>query len=96
MLDIQANDVFYDLGCGSGKIVVQVALETNCLASKGIEIMKERVEVGNRALKQLQKITGSRVSDRISIVHGDICCPPTACNLEDATIIFIFGVNSYF
>uniref|UniRef100_K3X6D3 Histone-lysine N-methyltransferase, H3 lysine-79 specific n=1 Tax=Globisporangium ultimum (strain ATCC 200006 / CBS 805.95 / DAOM BR144) TaxID=431595 RepID=K3X6D3_GLOUD len=92
-LKLQADDVFYDLGCGSGKIVIQVALQTPCKVAKGIELMLNRVEIGANALgrlidKKLPVIEGKH----IDIVQGDICKPPERANMMDATVVFINNV----
>lgn len=93
LLQLDESDVFYDLGCGSGKIPMQIALQTKCKAAKGIEIMHDRVEEGAKALKLLQSSCDEVVwKDRIVIVQGDISNPPPFADLTDATTIFINNV----
>ncbi|KDO16268.1 hypothetical protein SPRG_18199, partial [Saprolegnia parasitica CBS 223.65] len=53
-LALEPSDVFYDLGCGTGKIIVQVALETGLRDARGIELMLNRVVEGQRALDRLR------------------------------------------
>nr|CCA16076.1 histone methyltransferase putative [Albugo laibachii Nc14] len=92
-LDLREDDVFYDLGCGTGKIVVQVAIETACLVSKGIELMKNRVLEGKRALQRLNTNCSQYIVGRaIEIVHGDICLPPSIAPITDASVVFINNV----
>lgn len=92
-LDLRDDDVFYDLGCGTGKIVVQVAIETACLVSKGIELMKNRVLEGKRALQRLNTNCSQYIVGKaIEIVHGDICLPPTIAPITDASVVFINNV----
>ncbi len=97
LLELGPEDVFYDVGCGTGKIVIQAALETSCRATKGIELVIDRVEEGKLALDCLAKKMGKtknspRLCDRITIVEGDACDPPASANLNDATVIFINNV----
>ncbi len=92
-LALETSDVFYDLGCGTGKIVVQVALETHIRNANGIELMQNRVLEGERALKRLVTAYPEElVYKHIRIVQGDICHPPSDLNLMDATVIFINNV----
>mmetsp|Transcript_22579 Transcript_22579/g.53310 ORF Transcript_22579/g.53310 Transcript_22579/m.53310 type:complete len:369 (+) Transcript_22579:193-1299(+) len=94
LLDLGPSDVFYDLGCGTGKIPIQVALQTNCKASKGIEIMHDRVQEGRKALECLRRNYHSVFwkNDRVVIAQGDLQCPPSEADLSDATVLFINNV----
>lgn len=94
MLDIGCQDVFYDLGCGSGKIVVQVALSTNCLAAKGIEILPERTEEGVVALDKLYHHSeiSKDILDQIVITTGDLTAPPPIAPVTDGTVLFVNNV----
>lgn len=92
-LKLEADDVFYDLGCGTGKIVIQVALQTPCMVSKGIELMLNRVVEGSRALSRLESMKLPVLNDKeIQIVQGDILKPPAIAPLMDATVVFINNV----
>ncbi|KDO23325.1 hypothetical protein SPRG_11639 [Saprolegnia parasitica CBS 223.65] len=92
-LALEPSDVFYDLGCGTGKIVVQVALETGLRDARGIELMLNRVVEGQRALDRLRATYPEHVSDKaLSIVQGDICHPVTQLAMMDATVVFINNV----
>lgn len=93
LLDLKESDVFYDLGCGTGKIVMQVALQTRCKASKGIEIMFDRIEEGLKAFQRLEERYDEKLGrNRMTIVQGDISDPPACANLQDATVLFINNV----
>ena len=94
LLDLGPSDVFYDLGCGTGKIPIQVALQTNCKASKGIEIMHDRVQEGKKALECLRRNYNSVFwkNDRVVIAQGDLQSPPSEADLSDATVLFINNV----
>ncbi|OQS05215.1 histone methyltransferase [Thraustotheca clavata] len=92
-LSLEASDVFYDLGCGTGKIVVQVALETTLRDARGIELMLNRVVEGQRALDRLQSTYPEHISTKsISILQGDICHSATQVAMMDATVVFINNV----
>ena len=90
-LKMTSSDIFYDLGCGTGKIVVQAALTCPIRASKGIELVDERVKEGTAALCRLNKMDMA-ANKRITIVQGDILHPPCIAPVVDATVIFINNV----
>lgn len=92
-LKLQADDVFYDLGCGSGKILIQAMLQTPCAVAKGIELMQNRVQQGNDALNRLlEKSLPVMEGKTVDIVQGDICKPPESAPMMDATVVFINNV----
>ncbi|CAK4266886.1 unnamed protein product [Aphanomyces euteiches] len=93
LLQLTESDVFYDLGCGTAKPVLQVSLETTCRVSKGIELFLNRVETGQRALDRLHRLCPSVVDGKdIRIVQGDLVEPPPEAHLLDATVVFINNV----
>jgi precorrin-6B methylase 2 len=93
LLQLEEDDIFYDLGCGTGKIVVQAALETPCRIAKGIELMQNRVIEGAKALQILNEEFPELVEEKnIVIVQGDICKPPQEAPMMDATVVFINNV----
>ncbi|KAL6062214.1 Nucleosomal histone H3-Lys79 methylase [Balamuthia mandrillaris] len=49
------QDVFYDLGCGLGRVVIHVALSTDVKAAKGLELSKRRITFAKEAKKKLMK-----------------------------------------
>ena len=52
-INIEKNDVFYDLGCGSGKINLYIALKYN-IKSIGIEIIEKRFQVAKSIKKKVK------------------------------------------
>jgi precorrin-6B methylase 2 len=52
-INIKKNDIFYDLGCGSGKINLYMALKYN-IKSIGIEIIEERINVAKTIEKKVK------------------------------------------
>ena len=93
LLNLDEDDVFFDLGCGTGKILVQVVLQTPCKRATGIELMQNRVLEGHKALKRLQERDIAILRDKqIEIFRGDIFVPPDQARLMDATVVFINNV----
>jgi hypothetical protein len=52
-LDMQASDVFVDIGSGVGNVVLQMAAQTGCRAS-GIEIRRELADIASDMLAHLR------------------------------------------
>ena len=74
------NTVFYDLGCGTGKIVYHVGLAYPVKKACGIEFSKERCTTAIRISEKY-----SIKSDKISIINKNIL----DCDISDATVIYI-------
>jgi hypothetical protein len=55
-LELGEKDVFYDLGSGVGKAVLQIAMTIPVKKSIGIELTKPRYEGSAQALKQIKKL----------------------------------------
>lgn len=92
-LDLEEDDVLYDLGCGTGKILLQAVLQTKCAKAVGIELMQNRVQEGLRALNRLDKRELALLDDKsVRLVQGDICKPPASADMSDATVVFINNV----
>ncbi|KAL4115759.1 hypothetical protein PRIC2_012765 [Phytophthora ramorum] len=93
LLNLDEDDVFFDLGCGTGKILVQAALQTSCKRTIGIELMQNRVLEGHKALKRLKALDLSILHEKqIEVFRGDIFVPPEEAHLMDATVVFINNV----
>ncbi|KAG2764696.1 hypothetical protein PC129_g15060 [Phytophthora cactorum] len=93
LLNLDSDDVFFDLGCGTGKILVQAALQTPCKRTIGIELMQNRVLEGHKALNRLKERALPILQDKeIEIFRGDIFIPPEEARLMDATVVFINNV----
>ncbi|KAG7391576.1 hypothetical protein PHYBOEH_006638 [Phytophthora boehmeriae] len=92
-LKLGEDDVFFDLGCGTGKILVQAALQTPCKTAIGIELMQNRVLEGKKALARLKERDVSILRGKsIEVLQGDICEPPEEAGLMNATVVFINNV----
>lgn len=85
ILDITENDVFYDLGCGVGKLVMQVYLTTPVKKSMGIELSKTRIDGAKKALKELKERGKIEKGRKLIFKEGDI----VKANIKDATAVFI-------
>lgn len=59
--ELGPDDVFYDLGSGTGKIPLQVALQTRVGRSKGVEFARSRHDAAKAAYARLKDITPGAV-----------------------------------
>ncbi|KAG7391897.1 hypothetical protein PHYPSEUDO_003103 [Phytophthora pseudosyringae] len=93
LFNLDEDDVFFDLGCGTGKILVQAALQTPCKQTIGIELMQNRVLEGHKALNRLKERDVALLRDKqIEIFRGDMFVPPEEARLMEATVVFINNV----
>jgi len=74
------NTVFYDLGCGLGKMVIHVALQYNPKKSCGIELSKERIKGANDLKEKYCKD-----NNIISFIEGDFF----SNDFSDATVVYL-------
>ena len=73
------NTVFYDLGCGLGKMVAHIALQYNVKKVCGVELSKERIRGANYI-----KETYCKGVNNISFIEGDFLKQ----NISDATVVY--------
>jgi len=78
-MPLSNDDVFVDLGSGTGKVVVHAAVATPCKKSIGIELSETRFNHGLRALEEAQKTCQQRDQG-----DGDSLCLTYAQKLVDA------------
>lgn len=81
-LQLKSSDTFYDLGAGFGKVIIYGAL-TGTAQYRGIEIIRERADAGNRLIRKL----GLK---RAGLIPGNVL----DYSLDDGDVFFIF--NSFF
>jgi SAM-dependent methyltransferase len=74
------DTVFYDLGCGLGKMVLHVALQYKPKKSCGIELSKERIKCANYLKEKYCKDNNT-----ISFVEGDFFNN----DFSDATVVYV-------
>jgi precorrin-6B methylase 2 len=79
------KDVFYDLGCGVGKFVIQVYLDAPVKKAAGIELSTTRIDKAKQALEQIKKDKLLQKGRRLEFKEQNIL----DAHLKDATAIFI-------
>lgn len=87
----QRNEIFYDLGCGSGQPLMVASLAFPKLkACRGIELLEGLARLGDEVTGKLQGISNYRAVPcaPITVTQGDII----AENWLDADIIFAASV----
>lgn len=86
-LNITNKDIFYDLGSGLGKVIMQFYINTPIEQAIGVEFYKERHNQAEKALLKLYKEFPNELdNDRIiTYQHQNI----KDVDLSDATIIFM-------
>lgn len=80
-LAMSAQDVFYDLGCGVGKLVTQVACASPAKKVVGIELVESRYK---KALEVLDKLP-DHIRQKITFIHDNVLQQ----SYKDATIVFM-------
>ena len=86
LLKVKPNDVFYDLGSGSGKVVTQFFLQTKAKKNTGIELVPFRHNIAIQIKNKLQKTFPDKfISQQLQFINGDILTQ----DLTDATIIYM-------
>jgi ubiquinone/menaquinone biosynthesis C-methylase UbiE len=79
LANVKDDDVFYDLGCGDGRVLIKVAKEKK-IRCVGIEIKRELVEEARK------KVAKEGLESLIKIIHGDIFQE----SFSDATIVYLY------
>jgi hypothetical protein len=88
-LKLSSHDVFYDLGSGVGKLVIQVSLTTPVKRSVGIELSATRWKIAESCRKQLIADEHIATGRDLIFLNQNIA----TANLSDATICFISGIT---
>lgn len=83
-LKLTKDDVFYDLGCGIGKMVAQVYLESPVKKSVGIELSRKRSELAKKLRERLAKDGKLEHKRALNFRRADI----SKVNISDATVIY--------
>ncbi len=84
-MDVQPEDVFYDLGSGLGKFVAYVHMATQAQKSVGIELSITRHQRAEAALKKMKDNGFVDEARQIAFVCSDM----TEADISDATIIYM-------
>ena len=74
------NTIFYDLGCGLGKMVIHIGLQYKPKKSCGIELSKERIKGANDLKEKYCKDNNT-----ISFIEGDFF----TTDFSDATVVYV-------
>ena len=84
-LDVNRDDVFYDLGSGTGKVCTQFMLDSDARKSAGIEISDTRVREANIIKQKLEEANPYLFYGReLTHLNQNV----VECDLSDATIIY--------
>jgi len=87
-LNLSRHDIFYDLGSGVGKLVLQVYLTTPVKRSVGIELSKTRYNIAESCRKQTTLDDHTITGRDLIFLNQNI----NATNFSDATVCFISGL----
>jgi len=86
------NDIVCDLGSGAGKMVIQIAIESNAIKVIGIELSPTRYNCAVKSLETLKNIEEKQnnrnnkynSNNKIKFIEGDIIGE----NWNDATVVY--------
>jgi hypothetical protein len=88
-ISIDENDVFFDLGCGCGKVVTQFYYQTCVKSSNGVEFsttrfsqaekIKEKINKNEATGKRLNFYRSSFVNKNLDLSHGTIFYTCSTC-----------------
>eukprot|EP00903_Cladosiphon_okamuranus_P008697 g8333.t1 len=81
MLELAAESVLYDLGCGDGRLLTE-AVKASGARGVGVEYDKR---FADRALK---RVADAQLEHKIDIVHGNVL----DTDIDDATAVFVYLV----
>ena len=82
-LDPQQGDVFYDLGSGTGRAVIQAALEWPVERAVGVELAASRNTIGEKALA---RVADASLRRKVDLRVGDII---ECKGCEDASLVYV-------
>lgn len=82
-LKLGPHDIFYDLGSGVGKVVMQTALRTSVHKAFGIELSSARYQEAQVALERARQLD-SQLNTRIKFMNEDLL----HTNLSKASVIY--------
>lgn len=88
-IHLTRQDVFYDLGSGVGKLVLQVYLTTPVKRSVGVELSKTRFDIAEDCHKQAIQDDHITVGRDLVFLNQNLNAIP----LSDATVCFISGIT---
>lgn len=80
-----AHDVFYDLGCGVGKVCVQLLFTTPILKCVGIELSSTRIGHAQKTLRHLELQKKIPQNKQLRFLNENI----KDANISDGTIFYL-------
>ena len=83
-LGLGPDDVFYDLGCGDGRVAVYAAKYYGVRRSVCVEINE------SLALEALERAVREGVGDRVSVINADFM----EVRIDDATAVYMYLLSS--
>ncbi|MCE4625962.1 MAG: methyltransferase domain-containing protein [Desulfurococcales archaeon] len=83
-LELGPDDVFYDLGCGDGRVVVYAAKYYGVRRSVCVEINRDL------AMEALERAAREGVADRVVVLNADFM----EIDVSDATAVYMYLLSS--
>jgi hypothetical protein len=82
-LELDRDDVFYDLGAGVGKVVLLAAATTTVSRAIGVELARSRCDQAAKAFTAARRVRFPGVR-RAIMIHGDLL----SLDMSDATVAY--------
>ncbi|PIY68950.1 hypothetical protein COY90_03195 [Candidatus Roizmanbacteria bacterium CG_4_10_14_0_8_um_filter_39_9] len=81
------NEVFYDLGSGTGKVVILAAMLANFSKVVGVEIFQELLDASQKVLDHYKELSGlnNSFSQSVVFIHGNF----NDVDFSEADVIFM-------
>jgi tRNA G46 methylase TrmB len=80
LLDLQDHDIFYDLGCGDGRLLITSCQLNKLIKCVGIEY---DIDIYNKAIELVNKY---ELAEQITILHDNVL----NIDFDNATKLFIY------
>jgi precorrin-6B methylase 2 len=84
-IEPKPNEIYYDLGSGSGKSVLAAALSCHFSKSCGIELLPGLVKLAHKQLERAKQLWPSADLSSIEFIQGDFLL----LDFSDADVVFI-------
>eukprot|EP00873_Tetraselmis_striata_P028752 jgi/Tetstr1/449016/TSEL_036241.t1 len=85
LIGVGPEDVFYDLGSGLGRLVLQAHLDWGVARAVGVELSAERHNKGVLAAQRLASQHALDPARRISLINGNLL----TADVSDATCVYL-------